>query len=716
MVVNSGWQGQIARAEERFRKYQKTWDLNRGKIQGGARLQADTPERIKRRILRLTAREPSRGAEAVTAGLQHDPGVLERVLGKNDLISVNFLEIGLHRARSVGRVVIRDSAGRLEGFGTGFLVSPQLLMTNNHVLESAGGVGASIVEFNFQLGPDGRERQSIAFALNAQRFFRTDRDLDYTLIAVEPRSTTGDQLSSFGFIRLIEEEGKATIGECLNIVQHPNGETKQLAFRENALITILDPEPFLHYRTDTAPGSSGSPVFSDTWELVALHHSGVPKRDAQGRFLSVDGKVWTPEMGEQKIDWIANEGARVSRIVKHVKNLNLPDAERALVKEMFDAEPPELSATPERGITPGSGSLRAPVMHRDRTITWTIPIEVSIRIGDIPPNVVASAPQPAAMQPPLPRPPDRPAEPVSPPPELDAAIRDLREAAEKPYYDEQKDEQERSAYYRFDPATLEPVQFYNTLADLLKQTHRTKLSYKPAVMLYPWVDLQPPRNGDFKLRSIYSAQEFEPEEIIREDFRIDRERAQFRETLLRESVLTAEQIEQQLDLLEATMPYNCEHVVPQSWFNKKNPMRGDLHHLFTCEKNCNSFRGNTPYFDFADFEGGIPTGCGKRERDRFEPNAGKGAVARATLYFLLRYPGQALRAEQTFDAGRIPALLQWHRDDPPGLWERHRNMAIFQKQGNRNPLIDSPEWAAQIDFAQGLSRPFDPTEAFDDIG
>src|SRR4051794_25147285 len=53
--------------------------------------------------------------------------------------------------------------------------------------------------------------------------------------------------------------------------------------------------------------------------------------------------------------------------------------------------------------------------------------------------------------------------------------------------------------------------------------------------------------------------------------------------------------------VEAALPFNCEHVVPQSWFGKQKPMRGDLHHLFVCEARCNSFRGNTPYMEFADF-------------------------------------------------------------------------------------------------------------------
>src|SRR5262249_61032289 len=98
-------------------------------------------------------------------------------------------------------------------------------------------------------------------------------------------------------------------------------------------------------------------------------------------------------------------------------------------------------------------------------------------------------------------------------------------------------------------------------------------------------------------------------------------------------------LEVQEALLEAALPYNCEHVVPQSWFDKEEPMRGDLHHLFACESGCNSFRGNTPYFDFSLAEEVVRQGCGRRETNRFEPTAGKEAGARRTLHFLLPYPG-----------------------------------------------------------------------------
>ncbi|MGJ3562248.1 hypothetical protein ACR6C2_44955 [Streptomyces sp. INA 01156] len=51
------------------------------------------------------------------------------------------------------------------------------------------------------------------------------------------------------------------IGEPVNIIGHPMGRLKEIAVRDNALQVRLD--DFLHYRTDTEPGNSGSP-FSTT--------------------------------------------------------------------------------------------------------------------------------------------------------------------------------------------------------------------------------------------------------------------------------------------------------------------------------------------------------------------------------------------------------------------------------------------------------------------
>jgi V8-like Glu-specific endopeptidase len=138
-----------------------------------------------------------------------------------------------------------------------------------------------------------------------------------------------------GNLKLIKEQGKAVIGEYVTIIQHPRGQPKQLALRENRVVDIL--EDFVHSITDTHRGSSGSPVFNDQWNVVSLHHSGVPKVDEQGRPLTKDGKIWTEDMGDDKIHWIANESVRISSIFKHLEQIkpNLKAEHKQILEEFL---------------------------------------------------------------------------------------------------------------------------------------------------------------------------------------------------------------------------------------------------------------------------------------------------------------------------------------------------------------------------------------------
>lgn len=237
------------------------------------------------------------------------------------------------------------------------------------------------------------------------------------------------------------------------------------------------------------------------------------------------------------------------------------------------------------------------------------------------------------------------------------------------YYEEQRDREIREMYYQ-------RISFErNSVHDLLKKTHRYELNYSPHRYVYPWVDLQ----EDGKLKSIYSGKRMEPLDIIEEDIRI-----------------LANIARGDIAGLSNEVKLNCEHVVPQSWFQKQNPMRGDLHHLFACEPACNSLRGNYPYYDFSDYVPenllrGIKDGCGKVDKGKFEPEYGKGIVARATMYFLIRY--QSVINSDLVD---LELLLKWHHQFPATRYEKHRNLAIFELQGNRNPFIDFPEMARKL--------------------
>ncbi|MFM9949452.1 MAG: endonuclease [Saprospiraceae bacterium] len=550
----------------------------------------------------------------------------ERVINKNDLLPINFFHKGIKLSKAVGRVTIISDSGEEEGFGTGFLIGRNLLMTNNHVLDTKEVTQNSIIEFEYELDENNSTKSSVSFRLDPVKLFFTSPDLDFTIVYVVDDSITGGKtITDYGSIPLIAQVGKITTESSVSIIQHPSGRRKSIALRNNTVKDILD--HFLHYETDTEPGSSGSPVFNDTWEIVAIHHSGVPRRNAQGQILTKAGTVIGPGDDEDDIDWIANEGVRISSILKHVQ-AEANAQQKILLKEILQNLPPESNNDGNTGSgNNGTGNNTS-------------------------------------------------------------------------YYDAPKDKELKLVYYATTP--LDNGDLFERLNELISKTHKKKLDYTPSKYLYPDVDKQP--NG--KVASVYSGKEYSAEEFILADEQVDAKRRMlFLELSKNENLVRIEDYQAQLESLEASLPYNCEHVVPQSWFNKSNPMRGDLHHLFACESNCNSFRSNIPYFDFADFDPQVNPAevvrdeCGKRESTRFEPQFNQGAVARATLYFLLRYPGNI---KSNYDKNRLEVLISWHKKFPVTDYERRRNWKIAQMQGNRNPLIDFPELVDRINLEKGL--------------
>jgi len=720
-----------ASAAERWRQRAQLREQHLNRIRSGRGLEMESAERIQQRFDRLSANAIKASATASrvahnagTSGLVETIG-LERVIGQSDLLDIAFVEQALAVARFVGRINVRSAMNRSTGYGTGFMVSPRLLLTNNHVLKDAGAAKHSIVEFDFQNDRSGRPLQIVAFALDPETFFMTDVALDFTLVAVRETSSGGATLRHYGWSRLIQDQGKALLGESLNIIQHPRGLAKQVVLRSNELVDLFD--HYAHYLSDTEPGSSGSPVYNDQWEVVALHHSAVPKTDEQGRYVARDGSVWKPGMNPDNLAWAANEGIRVSSLVEHIKRQSLTGDQAKIRSDMLDLEPlspveaaiASLDSLQQRTTTPGAASgtasavSGAPVLSENGA-TWTIPLSVTVQIGVPVPGAASqtehSKPQPQPQPAPQPQPGNSGAtgaltiargktgSVTHGDADLNAALAELDRARTKVYYDLAEDGKKVAAYYNDIDPTATGAELFASLHKLLKQTHERHLSYKPAVHVYPWVDLHPPGSAQ-DIVSIYSGKRFSARELIETDFEIEKAR---RAAAAARPGLAGQESFPNEDALESAMPYNCEHVVPQSWFDKKEPMRGDLHHLFACESGCNSFRGNLPYFDFADFEEVVRSGCGKRETLKFEPGSGKGAAARATLYFLLRYPGQINRTAKEYTEERIEILLRWHELFSVDEYEHHRNAAIHEKQGNRNPLIDFPDWAGRIDFMRGL--------------
>src|SRR5258708_680938 len=175
-------------------------------------------------------------------------------------------------------------------------------------------IGASEQRFKpAHISAAAMERKPVRCEFAPDRLFYRKDKLDYSIVAVAPVSLSGGRnLSDWGWLPLSGEPGKGDPGEYLTVIQHPSGQTKQICVRENKLLKYVG--DFVWYLTDTTAGSSGSPAFNRFWQLIALHHSRAPKHDPKGNILTKDGKVWDASMDETLIEWIANDGARLSPI------------------------------------------------------------------------------------------------------------------------------------------------------------------------------------------------------------------------------------------------------------------------------------------------------------------------------------------------------------------------------------------------------------------
>ncbi|MHA2345502.1 MAG: DNA/RNA non-specific endonuclease [Candidatus Hodarchaeales archaeon] len=287
----------------------------------------------------LTRKSPleidtGRAAERRAILNTYDSLGLERILVKNDFLNINYLDCGILASKSIGRIQVRDDAKRIVFHGTGFMVSPTLLLTCNHVLSSPDECTNSLVNFNYEDDIHFIPKPIASASFDPSQFFYTDIMLDFTLVAVQPNTHNGTPLTEYGFLKLIMDSGKALIGECVTIIQHPNGSTKQIALRENQVVDVFD--NYIHYETDTAKGTSGAAVFNDQWEVVSLHHMSIMKKDKDGHILTNDGKEWTENMGEDKIGWEANEGIRISRILDHISRQDWNSDDKKYIDELFD--------------------------------------------------------------------------------------------------------------------------------------------------------------------------------------------------------------------------------------------------------------------------------------------------------------------------------------------------------------------------------------------
>lgn len=349
-------------------------------------------------------------AQALGEGSDAAQLAVDRLLTGSDQLNVNVLERGMIAADAVARIEVRNGESETIGSATGFMISPRLLLTNHHVLPTADDAAQSWLHFRYEFDALGRMVESCVFGFEPSTFFFTDRDLDLTVVAVAPETPEGRQrVARFGWLRLSSSMDTVVPGEWLTMVHHPGGRPKQLALRQNLLIKCGDAD--LWYATETASASSGAPVFNDSWQVVALHRSGVPARDRSGHVLTSDGEAWADGDDEARIVWRAGVGTRAAVIVRCLAEAH---GEHPLIAEMLsgvDADASDAIVIPlgagaervanvnkaaENGnaegeprvlrtlAVPSSNGDGAHETHHQSTeaVTVTVPLRITVRQGN----------------------------------------------------------------------------------------------------------------------------------------------------------------------------------------------------------------------------------------------------------------------------------------------------------------------------------------------
>ncbi|WP_439406222.1 trypsin-like peptidase domain-containing protein [Bradyrhizobium sp. DASA03076] len=230
-----------------------------------------------------------------------DPGDLrelkEVVVHHDDMVPYEYMKAGLVAANAIAKLSVpRYSNKNLEKndkgepviyLGTAWLVAPNLLLTNHHVINARDDdendadeadlvCQAETSKAQFDFNSDGMKGVTIGL----KELVAWDAKLDYALLRTEPIDREPLQIGE-----KLAQTNNTRGNIALNIIQHPDGQPKKFAIRNNLLTGATDTD--LRYFTDTLGGSSGSPVFNDRWQVVGLHRGATRVSDVNYNGRSV---------------------------------------------------------------------------------------------------------------------------------------------------------------------------------------------------------------------------------------------------------------------------------------------------------------------------------------------------------------------------------------------------------------------------------------------
>lgn len=224
---------------------------------------------------------------------QELPEFKEAIIFQDDMVPFGYLQGGIAAGKSVARLLVPryddDVDAKKAYWGTAWLLAPTELITNHHVLNARDRGEPPASEHDFK-------RQALETKI---QFDVNDEDSACPVIPVAGLGAYDPKLD-FAILQIATQPGRNPLPirkeplqivkkayVPVNIIQHPRGGSKKIALRNNLATARTSTD--LRYITATLPGSSGSPVLDDNWEVVALHRGSVAvdKVEYQGRKTAV---------------------------------------------------------------------------------------------------------------------------------------------------------------------------------------------------------------------------------------------------------------------------------------------------------------------------------------------------------------------------------------------------------------------------------------------
>lgn len=279
---------------------------------------AQTPP--NRELLQARANEALAKYAKAHGSARGSTGRPEQIIHRNDMVPFGFFAAGTAAGASVARVTVTrvlggvpstiGVGGPVRSLGTAWLIGRKHAVTAFHVVQSrhqgepaiaeadlAAQVEGAVLEFDVHEAHDAGR----AVKVRALRAWAPSDGLDYAVL------------------ELAEDPGAAPLAVSnevpkedtpVNIIQHPGGAPKRLGIRNNLLRTVTDEK--VEYFTDTLEGSSGAPVLTDDWKVVAVHqeYNAVTNVTFQGKETS-----------------FVNVGVRMDRILADIER-QAPDVRR----------------------------------------------------------------------------------------------------------------------------------------------------------------------------------------------------------------------------------------------------------------------------------------------------------------------------------------------------------------------------------------------------